>query len=141
MLHDALHRLHLIDRSGGGGFLPSEEVAQEDCLFLLIHHPFPLLKLLVTAQSCGYLKVCDSLRVPCVGNTILPPCKLPIVGQELIDFDWLEGFIVQTDGISCNIPHTDASDGAHLCAEIPPQQIFAQAHTLENLRSTIRADG
>ena len=55
MLHDALHRLHFVEGRRLCRLLPSEEIADEDGLLLLVHHLLPLLKLLVTAQSCGNL--------------------------------------------------------------------------------------
>ena len=47
VLNDTLYRLHLVDGGRLCRLLPSEEVADEDGLLLLVHHLLPLLELLV----------------------------------------------------------------------------------------------
>ena len=141
VLHDALHWLHLLNRGRFRCFLPSEEVTDEDRLFLLVHHLLPLLELLVRAQTSGNLQVGNRVRIPCVEDTVLAVRELSVVGQELIDFSRFECLVVQTDGIPCNVSQSYAADGAHFRAEIPSQQVFAQTDALKNLRAAIRTDG
>ena len=48
---------------------------------------------------------------------------------------------MQSDRITGNLLQAYTTNGAHLCSEVPSQQIFAQSDALENLRTTIAADG
>ncbi len=120
VLHNALYRFHLIDRSWSCRFLPSEEVTDEDRLFFLVNQFLPLLELLVRPQSCGYLKVGNRIRIPSMKNAVLAVRELSVVGQELVDFGWPECLFVQTDSIVCNILQSDAADSAYLRSEVSP---------------------
>ena len=74
-------------------------------------------------------------------DTVLAVRELSVVGQELINLCRLECFVVQTDGIPCDVCQPDTTNGAHLGAEVASQQVFAQTDALKYLRAAIRADG
>ena len=71
VLHDALHRLDLVDRGRLRCLLPSEEVADEDRLLLRVHHLLPLLELLVRTQARGNLEVRNRVGIPSVEDAVL----------------------------------------------------------------------
>ena len=74
-------------------------------------------------------------------DTVLTPCKLTIVGKELVDFRRLECLVVQTDSVAGGLLQANTANGAHLCAEVTFQQVFAQSDALEYLGAAITADG
>ena len=137
MLHNRLHALHLVERYRRCGLFPTKEIADKDRRLFLVDHRFPFLELLITAQTCGQLQVGDGLRVPGVLDAVLAPRELSLILQQCLLF----GSLMQTDGIAGDLLQTDTADGTRLSAEVTSQQVFAQSDALENLRTTIRADG
>ena len=137
VLNDALNGLNLVDRRRFSCFLESEEVADEDRTLLFVYYLCPILKLIVVALTGSQLQFCDSLWVPGVLDAVLTPCKLTLVLQQCL----LLGSLMQTDSIAGNLLQAHTADGAHLGAEVAMQQVFAQSDALEDLGSTIRADG
>ena len=70
-------------------------------------------------------------------NAVLAPSKLSLV----LKHELLFGLLMQTDSIAGDLLQANTSDSAYLCAEIAAQQVLTQTDALENLSSTIRADG
>ena len=138
MLHDLFHRLHLLERYRL--LLPSDEIADEDWLLLLVHLLGILLEFGVVAQSCGQLKRRDGLRVPRMAYAILPPVELPIVGQESLIFR-RERLSVHLHCILSDFLKSHSSDGRNFRSEIGFQQIFAESDTFEDLGSPVAPDG
>ncbi len=137
VLHDALHRLNLVERHRLGSLAQTEEVADEDRLRLLIDHSLPLLELLVRAKSRSDLQVGDGVRIPGVLDAVLAVGELAVVGQELVDFRRFESLVVQADCIARNVTQADAAHSRDFGAEVAAQQVFAQSDALENLCSAI----
>ena len=81
VLHDGLHRLHLVDGGRSRCLLPAEEVTDENGGFFLIYQGSPLLKLFVAAQAGGQLQLRDGLRIPGVPDAVLSPRELTVVGE------------------------------------------------------------
>ena len=48
---------------------------------------------------------------------------------------------MQCNRIAGDLLQTYTTNGAYLCAEVTAQQVFAQSDALEDLRTTIGADG
>ena len=79
MLHDALHRLHLVERHRLCCPLEVKEIANEDRLLLAVNKRSPLLELLVTAQTSGKLQRGNSVRVPRVLYAVFAPREEAVV--------------------------------------------------------------
>ena len=103
MLHNALYRLHLVDRCRLGSLLELKEIADEDWALLLVDDLGPRLKFVVVALTCGQLQLSDGLWVPSVLNTILAPCKLALVLQCSVCCCVTATHLMQSDSIPCNL--------------------------------------
>ena len=55
VLHDRLHRLHLVNRSRLGSLLEAKEVADKDRFLTTVDDGSPLLEFLVITLTCGQL--------------------------------------------------------------------------------------
>ena len=79
VLHDALHRLDLVDRCRLSGLLESEEVADEYGTLFFIYNLCPILEFVVVALTGRQLQLCNCLWVPSVLDAVLAPSKLTLV--------------------------------------------------------------
>ena len=76
-------------------------------------------------------------------DAVLAPRELTVVRKVTTPLSNLRGAGGEAESylIPCNLLQTYTTDSAYLCAEIPSQQVFAQADALENLSTTIGANG
>ena len=95
---------------------------------------------IVIALACCELQSSDSLWVPSVLDTVLAVVELSHVWQE-VEFLGLECLVVQADGITGDGLKSDTADSAHLCSEVALQEALAQTDALEDLGTTVTADG
>ena len=79
VLHDALHRFYLVDRSRLSSLLKFEEVTNEDGAFLLVNNLSPSLEFLVVALPGGQLQLCYGLWVPGMLDAVPAPRELSLV--------------------------------------------------------------
>ena len=98
------------------------------------------LELVVVACSGGELKGGDGLGVPSMLDTVFPPMELSKVRKEGPLVLFVCGS-VERDGVGGDFLQSDASDGAHLRAEVIFEQALAQADALEDFRTAVAADG
>ena len=141
VLHDALHRLDLVNRRRLRRLLKSEEVAQEDGRFLLVDGLCPFLELLVAALTGGQLQLRNRLRVPGVLDAVPAPRELPVVRQCPVCRCITATPLMQPYRIPRNLLQPDAADGAHLRPEVAAQHLLADADALEYLRPSVRPYG
>ena len=138
MLHDLVHRLHVL--KGNRILLPSDEVANEDWLLLLIHLFGILLEFGIVAQACGQLKRRDGLRVPSMAYAIFSPVELSVVRQESLVFG-TERLFVHLHCIQSDFLKSHTSNGGYFSSEIGFQQVLAESDAFKDLGSPITSDG
>ena len=138
VLYDFLYWLYLVDRDRV--LAEAEEVADEDRLLLIVNEMCIFLEEIVIALACCELQSSDSLWVPSVLDTVLAVVELSHAWQE-VELLGLECLVVQADGITGDGLKSDTADGAHLCSEVALQEALAQTDALEDLGTTVTADG
>ena len=137
-LHDALYRFDFVYRNRIG--LEAHEVADKYGFGLVVGQRSIFLIQCIIAFAAGELQGSDSLGVPRMADTVAAPVEAPLIGQQRI-LGAGKGTAVKGLGICGNLLESGASDGADLGAKIGAQQLFAEAHTLENLGTAVAADG
>ena len=142
VLNNRLYRLYIVDRSRCRSLLPFEKVTYEYRTVLLVNQRLPLLIFIVVACSRGNLQTIYRFWVPRMFNAVITPRELTVVlqAQSASPRGGLEG-VAETYLVSCYLLQSNASNGAHLRTEIPTQQVLAKSDTLENLCTSIRANG
>ena len=137
VLHNALHRLHLVERDGLCSTLEVQQVAYEDGLCLLIGQPTIFLEFRIVTLTTSQLQSRYRLRIPRMAYSILAPVELAVVGEDI------RGSVGATsaDGIVGYLLQSDTTYRTHLRTEVSLQEVLTQTNALKNLRAAVAANG
>ena len=140
MLYDVLNGFYLVN--GNRILLETEEVTNEDRVDFLVYQTGVLLEFLIRTRTRSQLQGGNGLGVPRMTDTVFAPMELSEVRQECCVCVVMSiGCLMQHDGVFGYLLQSDTANGADFCTEVSLQQTLRETDALEDLRTTITADG